>query len=251
MKNRNLLLFIVLSVALLGAYSILMNRVYPPKPMPKVQELQPAVSAPIQESAQAVAGTTPAPALNAKAVFTLSSNALELTWRKQDGALVQAVWKKDGTSFFPWEHVGKEGRLTSLDFPGIGGSTGAIFTGEPQVTRQGAYQDVAFLSPSGDRLTYRIPDDGHVLDVAFSSPQGNHLYLVRTLADMPQVPDGKGGQYEVNPFHNLGKVFTLEDGKIERVEWTGMMKDPFFSFLGFKRKTLPATSISRPSGNAA
>jgi len=234
MKNRNLLLFIVLSVALLSAYSLLMNRVYPPKPVPSVQVVPPqAAPATPQEPAQKMveSGQAGAP-LNIKSVFTLASSPLELTWRKQDGALVQTVWKKDGTRFFPWEQVGKDGRYLSQDFPGIGGSTVAGFVGEPQVTRDGASQLVTFSSDSGDKLTYRVPDSGHVLDVSYSSSQGSQLYLVRSLTDLPQMADGKGGQYEVSPYHNLGKVFTLEDSKIERVEWAGMLKDPFFSFVG-------------------
>jgi len=243
MKNRNLLLFIILSVALLGGYSVLMNRMYPPKPASAVQETASTAPTPVQESTQKIApeALPVAGPVDPKATFTLSSNALELTWNKQNGALVQTIWKKDGTRFFPWEHS-KEGRLISQDFLGIGGSTQANFEGVPQVTREGSRQCVTFQAASGDRLAYRIPDDGHVLDVEFSSPLGNHLYLLRSLQNNPRVPDGQGGEYEVSPFHNLGKVFSLEDSKIDRVEWAGMLKDPMLSFLGFKRKQLPPAS---------
>jgi len=244
MKNRNLLLFIVLSVALLGGYSFMMSKLYPPKPAPE----QAAVITPANPATQPAAAPAAAPAavpasttVDPKAIFTLAAGDLDLTWRKQDGALVQAVWKQDGTRFFPWEHA-KDGRTISLDFPGIGGSTAALFEGDPQVVREGSSQRVVFQNAAGERLSYMVPDKGHILEVAFTSPLGNHLYLIRSQQNLSQVPDGKGGTYEVNPYYNLGKVFTLDDKDIERADWIGMLKDPFFKFLGFKRAKLPPAS---------
>jgi len=244
MINRNLLLFIVLSVAMLFGYTMLMNRMYPPKPAPALVQGQTApaavsVQAPELPKAQNAPADAP---LDDRSVFTLSGQDLELTWRKQDGALTQVVWKKDGTRFFPWEQVGKEGRWISLAFPGIGGATEARFDGDPQVLKEDQHQSVIFQNAAGDRLVYKVPDAGHILEVDYS-PRGNdHLYLLRSLADNPRLKDAKGGDYEVSPFHSLGQLFTLQNGKIDRVDWTGILKDPFFSFLGFKRKELPQAS---------
>jgi YidC/Oxa1 family membrane protein insertase len=43
---------------------------------------------------------------------------------------------------------------------------------------------------------------------------------------------------------SLGLVFTIEPKSIKAVTWTSMLKDPFTSFLGSKRKELPPTSRS-------
>jgi YidC/Oxa1 family membrane protein insertase len=238
MNNRNLLLFIVLSVAMLGTYSYLMNRLYPPKPIAQVvPEPAPAV-APV--SVQLPVHTGVRTSIDAKSVFTLSTQSLELSWRKQDGALVQVVWKQDGTKFFPWEHKGKDDHLISMDFIGIGGAMEARFDGDPQVLREGSSQQVLFQNAVGDVLSYGVPDTGHIVNVNYAS-KGDHLFLIRALKDNPKLKDAKGEEYEASPLHNLGEVFTLEGKGIERVAWSSILKDPFFSFLGFKRKELPPT----------
>jgi YidC/Oxa1 family membrane protein insertase len=244
MKNRNTVLFVVFAVALLGGYSLLMNRMYPPPKRtvqasvePKTPEAQ-ATPAPIAPTAAGAA----APVADANAVFTLDSGVLKLTWRKQDGALVQVVWKQDGTRFFPWEYRDKEGTLVCQGFPGIGGATEPLFQGDPQIIAGNGNQAVVFSNAKGDRLTYEVPNQGHTLNVNWASASGQQMYFVRALNEIPKQVDGQGKTISVNPFHNMGQVFTLEGSSVNRVTWLDMMKDPFFSFLGFKRKSLPAAS---------
>jgi len=110
MKNRNMLIFVVLSVLLLGGYNFLMTRLNPHPPV--VAQVQPAEPVPVQP-----AGSSPAPAavpgapvaaVDPMARFSLKNDTLELTWRKGDGALVQVKWS-DGTKFFTEAKLGKDG----------------------------------------------------------------------------------------------------------------------------------------------
>ncbi|HLO65849.1 MAG TPA: membrane protein insertase YidC, partial [Holophaga sp.] len=179
-------------------------------------------------AAPATAPATPAGTVDAAARFTLSTPKLKLTWRNQDGALVQAAWA-DGTPFFNEARREKDGKEISQDFPGLGAALEARFQGEPTVTEEPGFKVVTFASAEGDRLVYRVPVQGHVLDVAWTSPRAMTLNL------MP-MPAGESA------VHGLGRVFTLEPKAIHDVSWTDMLKDPFFSFLGAKRKVLPPAS---------
>ena len=249
MINRNTVVFIVTCVVLLGGYSLLMNRFYPPQKRP-VEQVQTAPQAPPQTSLPQASQATPEVAATPEpvvvtgpaALFSLDAGDLALTWRKQDGALVQAIWKKDGTRFFPWRHFDSDGRQISSDFPGIGGATVPAFQGDPQVISEATRQCVVFTNAVGDRLEYQIPNQGHVLNVVWNSPTNQHFAFLRTMNNLPETVDAQGRKTTQNPYYNLGELFTLEDGDIHRVEWMSMLKDPFFSFLGFKRKVLPAAT---------
>ncbi len=239
MKNKNLLLFIVLSMGLLGIYYALTPK---PAPAPQVQASE--VPAPAAEPAVPSAIPTLVPVLDAKAVFSFENTDLKLTWRKQDGTLAQAVWKQDGTRFFPEEIRDKKtGQLTAPAFIGIGGALDSSFEGEPEVNATETADTIAFHNPGGERLSYRVPKRGHILEVEWSSPRGGKVMLVRALREMPVAKDPRTGEETVlNPLHSLDRVFTLEDKSIEAVAWMSTLKDPWYSFLGGKRKALPPAS---------
>jgi YidC/Oxa1 family membrane protein insertase len=88
---------------------------------------------------------------------------------------------------------------------------------------------VLFENASGEALRYEVPSRGHVLRVVAESPKQAPLELVAN-------PIGD------EPVKRLGRVFTLTEKSIEAVAWSDMLHDPFFSFMGAKRKVLPATS---------
>jgi len=231
MKNKNLILFIVLSMGLLWVYYAFTPK--PSAPVPAVVqqvEAQAQPTIPVEASNAAVL-----PTLDPAAIFVFETSELKLTWRKQDGSLVQVLWKKDGTKFFPEEtRDPKTGRVVAPAFIGIGGVRNANFEGDPKVDLDG--QLVQFQNSVGETLTYRIPKQGHILDVAWRSGRGNALSLVRSLNEIPKAADGT----EFSPLHGMGRVFAVSEKSIEAVTWVDTLKDPWYSFLGGKRKILPA-----------
>ena len=232
MKNRNMLIFVVLSVLLLGGYNLLMTRLNPPRPV--AAQVQPAETAPAPAAAPASATPAsatpgaPAPAVDPKALVTVKNDTLQLTWRKGDGALVQVRWT-DGTLFFPEAKPGKEGPEDVKDFPGLAAAVDTRFEGEPAVVPGPDGQSITFRNAQGDQLTYQVPAKGHIVSMEWTSPKGASLNLL----PMPATPQ---------TVHGLGRVFTIEPKKIKAEAWTGMLKDPFFSFLGSKRSVLPPAS---------
>jgi YidC/Oxa1 family membrane protein insertase len=235
MKNRNMLIFVVLSILLLGGYNMLMTRLNPPKPaVEQVQgpePAQPATSAasPAAGAASAAPGAPVAlPAVDPRACVSLRNDTLNLTWRKGDGALVQVEWN-DGTKFFPEAKLGKDGVEISKDFPGLAGAVDVRFDGEPDVAAGPQGRTVSFHSAQGDRLTYQVPDRGYVVSMEWASPRAASLNLLPE----PGNPLAVAG---------LGRLFSIEPNSIKAVTWASMLKDPFFSFLGSKRKVLPPAS---------
>ena len=141
MKNKNTVLFFVLSMILLGAYYLLTSRLNPPVAAP--QSVQTAAPTPGPAPA-AQAAPTAVPTALASPTFTKAIGAYKLTWRTLDGALVQAIWAQDGTPFFNEEAKDKSDKIVSLPFLGLGGALGATFDGEPVVTAMSGGQAVTF-----------------------------------------------------------------------------------------------------------
>jgi YidC/Oxa1 family membrane protein insertase len=78
------------------------------------------------------------------------------------------------------------------------------------------------------------------------------MYLIRSLHDIPlHIDPATGRQYSANAFQGLetGRIFTLEDKKIHDVVWSKILDDPWFKFLGRKRKEIPQAT-SRPGMDA-
>ena len=231
MKNKNLLLFIVLSMGLLGIYYAFSPKPQMPAPVPVVESPQP--TAPVVQTQ----ATAPAlPILDPAALFAFENPDLKLVWRKQDGSLVQVEWKQDGTRFFPEEQRdGKTGHVTAPAFIGIGGVQDAAFEGDPELQSSEGASLVRFHNAAGEQLSYRIPRQGHVLEVEWQSSRSTRLTLLRSLLEIPKNSEGA----EFNPLHGLGRVFAISDKSIEAVAWMDTLKDPWYSFVGGKRKVLP------------
>jgi YidC/Oxa1 family membrane protein insertase len=150
------------------------------------------------------------------ATHTLVSGDLTLTWQVSTGALKQVLWRKDGTHFFP------------DTFAGLGALKGAGFESAREEAGAGS-TTVVFENAAGERLSYVVPAQGHSLRVEAVSPRNASLQLIAN----PATDE---------PVKHLGRVFTLDEKGIEAVTWAEMLHDPFFSFLGAKRKVLPAAS---------
>jgi YidC/Oxa1 family membrane protein insertase len=233
MKNRNMLVFVVSAVLLLGAYQFLMTKFYPqPVHHQLAAQVQPQAAAPTPAlpaaETPAGPGLAAAPAADPAARFSVENDALKLTWRKQDAALVQVEWKDDHTKFFTEARRDAEGREVAQDFPGLGAAITARFVGDPTVV-QGADTTVTFHDAQGQTLAYHLPANGYILTMAWHSPQGSALNLVPKPANILEV-------------QALGRVFCVDPKGVNAVTWSSMLKDPFTSFLGSKRKELPAAT---------
>jgi len=232
MKNKNMFIFVVLSVLLLGGYNLLMKRM---NPVPaQVQVETPVPAQPAASQAPAVPAAAPGapaamPPVDPMARVSLKNDTLNLTWRKGDGALAQVEWS-DGTKFFTEAKLGKDGVEIAKDFPGLAAAVGTRFEGEPDVAGTPDGHTITFHNAQGDRLTYLVPAQGHVISMEWTSPKAASLDLM----PMPANPLTVAG---------LGRVYTIEPNSIKAVTWISMLKDPFTSFLGSKRKELPPAAL--------
>jgi YidC/Oxa1 family membrane protein insertase len=265
-EKRNLVIFVLASIVLLFGYSFIMNK-YSSKPALFPIEQKPVEEQPQQEaSARVPAPTKPAHELPAAAKlsiaqpevfqpestpvdlnarFMASNEYLELTWRQHDGAIVQAVWKEDGTPFFPKETIEADGKHNPPEFIGVGGAMDSKFSGPPQVLEAEGGKTIVFSNAAGDRLEYFLPNNGYALGASWHSPAKSNLFLLRALNDIPTMATpGTGAPYEANPFKGLenGRVFSIEGNKIHSVVWNKILTDPWFKFVGRKRKTLPPSA---------
>ena len=217
MKNRNVLYFVIGSMILLAGQFWLSSRYA--KPVPQAQAVPEAPKAPAPPVAAAVAAPAPiadAKAVDATATHTLASADLRLTWQVATGALKQATWLQDGTDFFP------------AAFAGLGALQGAGF--ETVREEKGAEGTaVIFENAAGDRLAYTVPAKGLAIRVEGLSTRNSPLQLVVN----PATDE---------PVKHLGRVFTLNEKSVDAVTWNDMLHDPFFSFLGAKRKELPPSA---------
>ncbi|HJW73652.1 MAG TPA: membrane protein insertase YidC [Geothrix sp.] len=224
MKNRNILYFVVGSMLLLAGQFWLTSRYQKQAPAPL-----PATAAPAQPAAEQPKAVAEAPAqvapgvpgvdvrpVAANQMHTLTQADLTLTWQVSTGALKQVIWLQDGTEFFP------------ETFAGLGGLKGSGFE-TVEETRAEGQTTVTFGNAAGERLSYVVPAKGHVVRIQAETPRNAPLDLV-----LNPTTDA--------PVKQLGRVFTLTEKGIEAVSWTEMLHDPFFSFLGAKRKVLPPSA---------
>ena len=220
MKNRNVLYFVIGSVILLAAQFWLSSHyAKPAPPQAQAQPAQPEAPKPALPAPAPAAQPSVQPGAKAAdpgAMHTLATDGFRLTWQVATGALKQAVWLKDGTPFFPEAFLGL-GAFQGAGFEGVREERG------PEGTA------VIFENAAGDRLTYRVPSRGLEMRVEGSSARNAALQLVAN-------PTGD------KPVEHLGRVFTLSEKSIDAVTWAEMLHDPFFSFLGAKRKELPPSA---------
>ncbi len=225
MNNRNVFLFVLGSIILLGGQFWLSSRYAKPGAKGEIQQpapvaIKPAeVPAPVAAPATPLAEAQPAGGLRTAdpaAVHTFASDELSLTWQVATGALRQVIWRQDGTPFFPDSFLGI-GALKGAGFETVREDHGVNGTA------------VIFENSVGERLTYLVPTQGHSLKIEAVSPRKAALQLIVN----PTTDE---------PVKHLGRVFTLTEKGVEAVTWAEMLHDPFFSFLGAKRKVLPPTS---------
>ena len=227
MNNRNMLVFVISAVLLLGAYNLVMTKYYPQQVPHRaaVAEVQAPAATPAAAAPGAPVLAPQGPVADPAARITAENDTVRLTWRKQDAALVQVEWKADHTRFFTQAKRDAEGREVAQDFPGLGGAITSRFEGDPVVSGTGP-QTVTFHNALGERLVYTLPATGHVVDMTWTSPRGAALNLMPKPATLLEV-------------QSLGRVFTVDAKNVNAVAWSAMLKDPFTSFLGSKRKELP------------
>lgn len=234
-SSRNMLLFLVGAAALFGLQILVMKHYAPKAPQgaqaapaqaTSIQSSSTRVPAPVSSSAPAPT-TIPAPAASSSdtasapkgPLHTVEVGGLTLSFDAHAGSLRQVAWT-DGSPFF------------TPDYPGLGGVATVFDKVEDQVTPDAT--TVLFTNGAGDRLSYRIPTahfekGGRVVEVNYTSATG-HAFLPLTLPDQDK-----------NAAH-LGRVLSVVDGKLHDTAWTDIFHDPFFSFVGAKRKTLPPPS---------
>ena len=228
MSNRNVLLFILGTLVLFGGQIWLSSRYTKPVDPSAVvaaqapssvapEATQAAVPSPTQAPATVAAEKTPeaSPVAGAdlSVMHTVTTSEMRLTWQVATGALKQVVWLPDGTIFFP------EG------FPGLGVVKGTAFQTVHEVDAPNTVT-VVFENAQGARLAYHVPREGYNLSVEGAVPQEATFQLVTLPSDD-------------KPVIHLGRVFTLTEKKLQSVTWLDMLHDPFFKFLGAKRKVLP------------
>jgi len=225
MNSRNVFLFVIGSIILLGGQFWLSSRYAKPAPRAEIQQPAPVAVKSVEAPAPAVAPPTLLPsaqpeggsrAADPAAVHTFASDELSFTWQVASGALKQVIWRQDGTVFFP------------DTFSGLGALKGAGF--ETVREERGANgTTIIFENFAGERLSYLVPTKGHSLKIEAVSPRNAALLLIVN----PTTDE---------PVKHLGRVFTLTEKGVEAVTWDEMLHNPFFGFLGFKRKVLPPTS---------
>ena len=223
MNNRNVLYFIIGSLILLGGQFWLSSKFAKPVPKVEAQQAPAAVNRPTEAPAAAVKPAVPVAqavgdtkSADPAARHTFTSEELTLTWQVATGALKQVVWRGDGTAFFPGT------------FAGLGALKGAGFE-TVREERVATGTAVIFENTAGERLSYLVPARGHSLKLEAVSPGNATLQLISN----PSTDD---------PVKGLGRVFTLTEKSVEAVTWTEMLHDPFFSFVGAKRKVLPPSA---------
>ena len=225
MNNRNVLYFVIGSVLLLGGQFWLSSRYAKPVPRAEAQQVVALPAKPKETAAVEASPTAPVAvaqlqdgvkAADPALTHTLTSDEFTLTWQVATGALKQVIWRQDGTTFFP------------QTFAGLGALKGAGFE-TVRDERTPNSTAVVFENAAGERLTYTVPAQGHVLRLEAVTPRNAPLLLISN----PTVDE---------PVKQLGRVFSLTEKSVEAVTWSEMLHDPFFSFLGAKRKVLPPSA---------
>jgi YidC/Oxa1 family membrane protein insertase len=163
-------------------------------------------------------------ALNTLSCFSVKNDVIDITWNKNNGAILQVTWQ-DGTPFFP-----KLGTSESTNsFPGISVASHTVFNGNPTVVTNTNNKEVVFHSKQGDKLVYKIPNQGPIVFIEWTSPTRSVLNLIPKPQTLEVVKD-------------LGRVFAITPNKIKKETWESILKDPFFHFIGMKRSSLPSAT---------
>lgn len=229
MKNRNVLLFVVLSTILLGGHSIFMARYR--KPIPVNNTAQISIVNNNNLSSTSIKNNTSnsvvARELNTSLSYTsLKNDFIEVVWNKDSGAIMQTTWK-DGTIFFPQLKTSTSESVES--FPGVGTVTNVKFNGNPIITKSTDGQEVVFQNQQGDKLVYKLQNDSPTVYIDWHSSARSTLNLI----SRPKTGDAA---------KNLGRVFAITHNKLKKETWASILNKPFFSFLGVKPNKFPSAT---------
>lgn len=229
MNNRNIVLFVAATLALLviqfWASSRFVNPITPlANPSVETISTNPSATTTIPSEPQLLASqnTTPLVAATSYTV-TVATNEIEFLFSAQNGALLQAKWLRDGTSLLP---VSADGLET---YKGLGRYEGSL--GSHRLVSRPTETELTFFNSQGDQLAWVIPNAGYILRAEFISRSNQKLNLL-------PVPT----RYET--VASLGRIFSIDANGIQTETWSSILKDPFFSFFGASRKSLiPSTSL--------
>lgn len=233
MKSRNILLFVVLSTLLLGGYnayvsyrrSIDGNFVLDEnKNFTKISDTLGVKQTKTTNSD--IDMMLP----NDSVQYSLQTELFKIIWNKNNGAILQVIWN-DGTKFFPENDTNsKDNNAINYDqFAGIGVALNVKFDRNPEIIINNDKHIIIFANNFGDSLTYTIPHKERIIDVELKSTNNVNLNLIPKPNSLSSV-------------QGLGRVFTLSSGQIKSETWPAVLKDPFLSFLGLKRKNLPSAT---------
>ncbi|GDX12253.1 hypothetical protein LBMAG01_01170 [Acidobacteriota bacterium] len=221
MQNRNILWFTLGTLILLGAQWFVTSRYAPVapsinNPAPTITRTEPITPPTPMAVAKPTRGLSPG------YTVTISNPDIDVSFRKDTGALVQVKWLRDGTLFFPHQtSPGTEG------FIGLGESSRVFTDHRAEVKASGTAID--FYNDQGDHLVWTVPTQGYILEIQATSATPQTL----TLIPMPET---------IGPVANLGRVFSIEETKVHETQWSKILTDPFFGFLGAQRSTLPSAA---------
>ncbi len=218
MQNRNILWFTLGTLILLGAQWFVTSRYAPVvpsinNPAPTITPTEPITPPTPMAVAKPTRGLSPG------YTVTISNPDLDVTFRKDTGALVQVKWLRDGTLFFPHQtSPGTEG------FIGLGESS-RVFT-DHRAEAKASGTAIDFYNDQGDHLIWTVPTEGYILEIQATSATPQTL----TLVPLPET---------MGPVTNLGRVFSIDENQVNETLWSDILTDPFFSFLGDEREVLP------------
>ena len=97
---------------------------------------------------------------------------LNLTWRIEDGALVQAVWN-DGTKFFNEAGRTRRAKRFPKPFPASAACSTPSFRLNRRAHPHGLEGPLS--NTEGDHLVYAIPNKGYSIEVGWTTRRGTHL----------------------------------------------------------------------------
>jgi len=229
MQNRNILWFTLGTLILLGAQWFVTSRYAPvTEPVSNSAPMESPTSTsrptPMPVASEPVAKSTRLASPGSTITVNMQDNIqdIEVTFRKDTGALIQVKWLRDGTLFFPQQTT-----LGTGNFIGLGEFSKPFSDLRRETTPTGITLD--FFNNEGDHLIWTVPYKGYILEAQATSPTPQTL----TLIPLPET---------MGPVTNLGRVFSLDVNQVNETLWSDILTDPFFSFLGDEREVLPVAT---------
>ncbi len=231
MMNRNTITFMLGTLGLFLVYWWVMATYYPAPKISQGSVVPTTITAEAKATAVSVVKDSQIPTViqGKGKPWVVNTKSLQISGRVEDGAILQVTWVKDGTRFFPETVQGTSKQPNLPGFPGLGGTEASVFEADPIIQKENDKQTITFKNELGDELAYTVPEDGSVIRVSFLTKRGTKISLIRKPNEIASV-------------RGLGRLFTLQDKALTEVAWSDMLEDPWFMWLGRKRKQLPQES---------